>query len=71
MDYGTGLGRQGDLFFNLNCLISCCRLKDLQSIFKLEQTASLMVDNGDVLTGSSQGKLQQLNARAGLFLGKK
>ena len=30
-----------------------------------------MVDNGDVITGSSPGKLQQLNARAGLFLGKK
>ena len=71
MGYGTGLGRQGDLFFNLNCLVSCCRLTYLQSIFRLEQTASLMVDNGDVITGSSPGKLRQLNARAGLFLGKK
>lgn len=36
---------------------------------RLEQTASLMVDNGDVITGTSPGKLRQLNAGAGLFLG--
>lgn len=36
---------------------------------RLERTASLMVDNGEVITGTSPGKLRQLNARAGLFLG--
>lgn len=36
---------------------------------RMEQTASLMVDNGPVITGASPGKLRQLNSGAGLYLG--
>ena len=35
----------------------------------MEQTASLMVDNGEVITGSAPGNLRQLNAKAGLYIG--
>jgi hypothetical protein len=37
--------------------------------WRLEQTASLMVDNGEVITGSAPGQLRQLNTQAGLYLG--
>ena len=36
----------------------------------MEQTASLMVDNGSVMTGTAPGSLSQLNANNGLFVGK-
>jgi len=36
---------------------------------RLDQTASLMVDTGPVITGASPGPLRQLNAGSGLYLG--
>jgi len=36
---------------------------------RLDKTASLMVDTGPVITGSSPGSLRQLNAGSGLYLG--
>ena len=38
--------------------------------YRTEQTASLKVDNGHILTGSSPGKLRQLNGNGQLFIGK-
>ena len=69
---GTGLGQHGD-YFNIYKISSIEFVFITISIFifRLEQTASLMVDNGDVITGTSPGKLRQLNAGAGLFLGRR
>ena len=36
----------------------------------MEQTATLMVDNGEVVSGKSPGKLRQLNTANGLYVGK-
>jgi len=36
---------------------------------RMEQTASLMVDNGAVITGTAPGQLRQLNANNGLYIG--
>ena len=37
---------------------------------RIEQTATLRVDNGPIATGASPGKLRQLNGNGQLFVGK-
>jgi len=37
--------------------------------YRTEQTASLKVDNGHIITGASPGKLRQLNGNGQLFIG--
>ena len=39
------------------------------SIFRTEQTATLLVDNGHIVTGASPGKLRQLNGSGKLYVG--
>ena len=38
--------------------------------YRNEQTASLRVDNGPLVTGASPGKLRQLNGNGQVYLGK-
>ena len=38
--------------------------------FRIEQTATLRVDNGPIVTGASPGKLRQLNGNGHVFIGK-
>ena len=40
------------------------------SICRIEQTATVRVDNGPIVTGASPGKLRQLNGNGQLFIGK-
>ena len=40
------------------------------SYLRIEQTATLRVDNGPIATGASPGKLRQLNGNGQLFVGK-
>ena len=37
--------------------------------FRTEQTATLKVDGGHIITGASPGKLRQLNGNGHLFIG--
>ena len=39
-------------------------------LYRNEQTASLRVDNGPLVTGASPGKLRQLNGNGQVYLGK-
>ena len=39
-------------------------------ISRIEQTATLRVDNGPIVTGASPGKLRQLNGNGHVFIGK-
>ena len=39
--------------------------------FRTEQTATLKVDGGHIITGASPGKLRQLNGNGHLFIGNK
>jgi hypothetical protein len=39
-------------------------------ICRIEQTATVRVDNGPIVTGASPGKLRQLNGNGQLFIGK-
>ena len=38
--------------------------------YRTEQTATLKVDDGHIITGASPGKLRQLNGNGQLFIGK-
>ena len=38
-------------------------------LYRNEQTASLRVDNGPLVTGASPGKLRQLNGNGQVYLG--
>ena len=38
-------------------------------LFRTEQTATLKVDGGHIITGASPGKLRQLNGNGHLFIG--
>ena len=42
----------------------------LKFLSRIEQTATLRVDNGPIATGASPGKLRQLNGNGQLFVGK-
>ena len=39
------------------------------SLSRTEQTATLLVDNGHIVTGASPGKLRQLNGSGKLYVG--
>ena len=41
-----------------------------ENYFRTEQTATLKVDGGHIITGASPGKLRQLNGNGHLFIGK-
>lgn len=58
-----------NILFIINSIFTIILLLSLYILFRLEQTASLMVDNGDVITGSAPGNLRQLNAKTGLYIG--
>ena len=50
-----------------------CKNNDTSHYFflsRIEQTATLRVDNGPIATGASPGKLRQLNGNGQLFVGK-
>ena len=38
--------------------------------YRTEQTASLRIDNGHIVTGASPGKLRQLNGNGHIFIGR-
>ena len=82
MEDGTELRLLGNLSFHGNDIYSNLiitimatwhikfHLQIFHVSYRTEQTATLKVDDGHIITGASPGKLRQLNGNGQLFIGK-
>ena len=56
-------------YFPTKIIHSHLLINSYWTYFRTEQTATLKVDGGHIITGASPGKLRQLNGNGHLFIG--